>query len=595
MPRTLKARGLVKGVRYGDLGEGVSRLILTGKGPFAVDKLDVLKNDDGNGYRIAIDMSAASEREFDAALANQALTTGSTVSTDKGGRVGTGPISNPGHRFTVVIDPGHGGIDGGAEGLNGTIEKNVTLAFATELRDKLAAVGNYDVFMTRDTDEFLRLDDRVRIARQHEADLFISIHADTISVKGIRGATVYTVSDKASDPEAQALADRENLSDQFAGMEIKDDNKEVTDILIDLIRRETHNFSMSFAHTLVGELSTSVGLINNPQRSAGFKVLKAPDVPSVLVELGYLSNAKDEEQLLNADWRGKAAQSITNAVALFAAAKTGREPEADMAGRRLQPEAALHDDNTGAFISGMRMPKFGRCRILSTWWRHGFSITDWDRLESLRERRLRLGNSRTTDWSGHDSSHRLFLWHRHDAGPSGRGGRGDLHQPSVEGSARLRGAGQVRAAGDDAHPCVRRLADGRICARTAPVSADPGDSGSRQGGLPVGRGQELLQPPRHRRDRPWPRHHRQSAEFRLGQAPGRRLDDHPAGGEELPAVLGPDLRAQDQGDDPRLPHRAGLFEGPHPRTLPQRDLLRLRRLWRRRRGADLFRQVGRTN
>ncbi|TIV86405.1 MAG: N-acetylmuramoyl-L-alanine amidase, partial [Mesorhizobium sp.] len=149
------------------------------------------------------------------------------------------------------------------------------------------------------------------------------IHADTIAVKGLRGATVYTLSDKASDPEAQALADRENLSDQFAGMKIEDDNKEVTDILIDLIRRETHGFSMSFAHTLVGQLSTSVGLINNPQRSAGFKVLKAPDVPSVLVELGYLSNSKDEAQLLSADWRGKAAQSITNAVALFAAAKAG--------------------------------------------------------------------------------------------------------------------------------------------------------------------------------------------------------------------------------------------------------------------------------
>ncbi|MBZ9897695.1 N-acetylmuramoyl-L-alanine amidase [Mesorhizobium sp. BR1-1-6] len=321
--KDLKPRGLVKGVRLGELEAGVSRLVLTGKGPFAVDKLDVLKNEDGAGYRIAIDMSAASEREFDTALANQALTTGSTVSTDKGGRVGTGPVSNPGHRFTVVIDPGHGGVDGGAEGLNGTVEKNVTLAFATELRDKLAALGRYDVFMTRDTDEYLRLDDRVRIARQHEADLLISIHADTISLKGIRGATVYTVSDKASDPEAQALADRENLSDQFAGMVIKDDNKEVTDILIDLIRRETHTFSMSFAHTLVGQLSTSVGLINNPQRSAGFKVLKAPDVPSVLVELGYLSNAKDEAQLLDADWRGKAAQSITNAVALFASARAG--------------------------------------------------------------------------------------------------------------------------------------------------------------------------------------------------------------------------------------------------------------------------------
>ncbi|TIQ30624.1 MAG: N-acetylmuramoyl-L-alanine amidase [Mesorhizobium sp.] len=320
--KDVKPRGLVRAVRYGDQGKG-SRLILTGKGPFVVDKLDVLKNDDGSGYRIAIDMSAASAREFDEALANQSLTTGSTVSTDKGGRVGTGPVSAPGHRFTVVIDPGHGGVDGGAESPGGTVEKNVTLAFAAELRDKLAAVGSYDVFMTRDNDTYLPLDERVRIARQHEADLLISIHADTIAVKGLRGATVYTFSDKASDPQAQAQADRENLSDQFAGMKIEDDNKDVTDILIDLIRRETHGFSMSFAHTLVGQLSTSVGLINNPQRSAGFKVLKAPDVPSVLVELGYLSNSKDEAQLLSADWRGKAAQSISNAVALFAAAKAG--------------------------------------------------------------------------------------------------------------------------------------------------------------------------------------------------------------------------------------------------------------------------------
>lgn len=319
--RELKPRGLVRLVRYGGLENNASRLILTGKGPFLVDKLDVLKNEDGPGYRIAIDMSAASDRQFEEALSIQAETTGSTVAAGKADRVAAAAKAD--HRFTVVIDPGHGGIDGGAEGANGTVEKDVTLAFARQLKDTLLAAGKYDVFVTRDSDIFLRLDDRVRIARQHEADLFISIHADTISVKGIRGATVYTVSDKASDAAAQALADRENLSDQFVGMEIKNDSQEVTDILIDLIRRETHSFSMSFAHTLVGELSTTVGLINNPHRSAGFRVLKAPDVPSVLVELGYLSNAKDEEQLQSADWRGKAAQSITNAVAIFAAAKTG--------------------------------------------------------------------------------------------------------------------------------------------------------------------------------------------------------------------------------------------------------------------------------
>jgi N-acetylmuramoyl-L-alanine amidase len=187
--KDVKPRGLVRAVRYGDQGQG-SRLVLTGKGPFAVDKLDVLKNDDGSGYRIAIDMSAASEREFDEALANQSLTTGSTVAADKGGRVGTGPVSAPGHRFTVVIDAGHGGVDGGAESAGGTIEKNVTLAFATELRDKLAAIGKYDVYMTRDSDVYLQLDERVRIARQHEADLLISIHADTIAVKGLRSDSV---------------------------------------------------------------------------------------------------------------------------------------------------------------------------------------------------------------------------------------------------------------------------------------------------------------------------------------------------------------------------------------------------------------------
>ena len=317
----LKPRGLVRHVRYGAIDKDASRIVLTGKGPFVIDRLDILKNE-GGGYRVVADLSASSDREFDEALAVQAQTTGSTVSGDKSDRVGA-PAVAPARRFTIVMDPGHGGIDGGAESAGGTIEKNVTLAFANELRAKLAASGKYDLFLTREGDEFLRLDDRVRIARQHGADLFISIHADTIRLKGIRGATVYTVSDKASDAEAQALADRENLSDQLAGIEIKDDSPEVADILVDLIRRETHSFSMRFATTLVAELADSVALINNPHRYAGFRVLKAPDVPSVLVELGYLSNAEDEAQLLDPGWRARAAESIAEAVERFAAAKTG--------------------------------------------------------------------------------------------------------------------------------------------------------------------------------------------------------------------------------------------------------------------------------
>lgn len=318
--KDLKPRGLIDNVRFGDLADGMSRLILTSKVPFSVEKLDVLENEGGKGYRIVADILAGSDREFDAALAIQAETTSSTISTTKSDRVGHA-VQRGNRPFTIVLDPGHGGIDGGAEGLNGTIEKSITLAFAQQLKDKLETTGHYNVYLTREADEFLRLDDRVRIARQHEADLFISIHADTIKLKGIRGATVYTISDKASDAEAQALADRENLSDQLAGVDIAEENHEVSDILVDLIRRETHGFSTRFARSLVGELAPAVGMINNPHRSASFKVLKAPDVPSVLIELGYLSNAKDEEQLLNAEWRAKAAASISDAIKLFAASK----------------------------------------------------------------------------------------------------------------------------------------------------------------------------------------------------------------------------------------------------------------------------------
>jgi N-acetylmuramoyl-L-alanine amidase len=316
-PQSMKPRGLIKNVRYGRLNESTSRLILTVKGPFAVDKLDILPDESGKGYRLAIDMSATSDRKFEQALAEQAQTTGSTTAPGKADR-----LPQP-KRFTVVIDPGHGGIDGGAEGVSGTKEKSITLTFGQELRQKLAETGKYDVYMTRDSDIFLPLDERVRIARQHDADLFISIHADTISMKGIRGATVYTVSDKASDADAQATADRENLSDTLAGIDVKQEDHEVSDILVDLIRRETHSYSVKFARVLLSELSPTIELINNPQRSAGFKVLLAPDVPSVLVELGYLSNVKDEAQLRDPQWRGKAIDRMASAIAEFASTKVG--------------------------------------------------------------------------------------------------------------------------------------------------------------------------------------------------------------------------------------------------------------------------------
>jgi N-acetylmuramoyl-L-alanine amidase len=322
-PSEVAPRGLVTEVRYGQVEDDASRLILSTDGPFVVEGLDIVPNESSSGFRMVADLVAASEAQFEAALADQMQTTGSTLSTPKGDRVVKSGAAYTPKPFTIVIDPGHGGIDSGAEGVNGTVEKAITLAFGLELKKKLEESGRFVVKMTRERDVFLRLDERVRIARQQEADLFISVHADTIKYRNIRGATVYTVSDRASDAESAALAARENLVDELAGMAVDDTNHEVSDILVDLIRRETHSFSIRFARTLLGELSDRVEMIKNPHRFAGFKVLKAPDVPSVLLELGYLSNPEDEEQLRNAEWRAKAIGSVVSAVELFAGARVG--------------------------------------------------------------------------------------------------------------------------------------------------------------------------------------------------------------------------------------------------------------------------------
>ncbi|MGE3364041.1 MAG: N-acetylmuramoyl-L-alanine amidase [Rhizobiaceae bacterium] len=313
-PASLKAAGIVAGVRYGEAKEGRSRVILTAKKPFKVEKVSIPVVGADGKVPVSIELKSASRDEFDTALAEQRTTTASTNSTSN-----ANPVAPADDRFTIVVDPGHGGIDGGAKSANGTIEKTITLAFAQELKKKLEESGRYNVLLTRETDVFIPLGARVAFARKHGARLFISIHADTIRVKGLRGATVYTVSDQASDAESAALADRENLADAIGGIEIKEENQEVADILADLIRRETHGFSVSFARTLLDELASTVKLINNPHRHARFRVLRAPDVPSVLVELGYLSNAEDEQQLNSPDWRGKIADTVVEAVNAFAA------------------------------------------------------------------------------------------------------------------------------------------------------------------------------------------------------------------------------------------------------------------------------------
>lgn len=228
------------------------------------------------------------------------------------------PRNAPPARHTVVIDAGHGGVDPGAIGINGTYEKDVTLAMARELKRQLEASGRYKVVMTRDEDMFVRLRERVAKARAVDGELFISIHADSMRSHDSRGASIYTLSENASDDEAAALAARENRADIIAGVDLSRENKEVASILIDLAQRETMNHSVTFAGHLVAELGKTIQLIPvRPQRVAGFAVLKAADMPSALIELGYLSNKADEQMLTQPAQRAKVAGALMRAIDLY--------------------------------------------------------------------------------------------------------------------------------------------------------------------------------------------------------------------------------------------------------------------------------------
>jgi N-acetylmuramoyl-L-alanine amidase len=197
----------------------------------------------------------------------------------------------------IVLDPGHGGVDPGAISPRGIYEKSITLASARELARQLEATGRYRAVLTRSRDVFVPLRERVARARRSHADLLLSIHADALPDRDLRGLSVYTLSDRASDRETAALAERENRDDFVAGLKLSRQPREIGAILLDLARRQTNNRSLALAGSVVGELGRAVPLLDKPHRSAGFVVLTAPDVPSALVELGCLSN-RDEERLL---------------------------------------------------------------------------------------------------------------------------------------------------------------------------------------------------------------------------------------------------------------------------------------------------------
>ena len=310
-----QARGLVKAFRYGLIMQGGSRIVLDTKGPVRLEKAFVLDAAEAQPARLVLDLIATDRTSFmrNIALENRPAHSTSIKPSEAPPKV-DGDV-----RPLIVLDPGHGGIDTGTKGSGGELEKDVVLAFAQTLREKLESSGKYRVAMTRSDDTFIPLAERVRFARSRNAGLFISVHADALPRREgqAEGATVYTLSENASDAEAARLAEAENKADVIAGVDLTTEPDDVANILVDLAQRETKTFSMQFARTLVGELKAAARLHKHPLKSAGFKVLLAPDVPSVLLELGYMSTKDDLKQLTSAAWRARTAQALAQAVDSF--------------------------------------------------------------------------------------------------------------------------------------------------------------------------------------------------------------------------------------------------------------------------------------
>jgi N-acetylmuramoyl-L-alanine amidase len=318
-----EGRGLIKAFRYGLVMPGGSRIVFDLTGPARIANASVLDAANGQPPRLVLELeevdrtdfvqslAVESRPELKPAIAEPVVATTEAVATLK-------PVPEADLRPVIVIDPGHGGIDNGTQA-GSESEKKLVLDFGLALRDRIEKSGKYRVVMTRTDDTFIPLADRVKIARNASAALFVSIHADALPRRegDAQGATIYTLSDRASDAEAERLAEAENKADAIGGVNLTEEPTEVADILIDLAQRETRNFSNRFARLLMGDMKNIVRMHKHPLKSAGFKVLKAPDVPSVLIELGYVSNKGDLENLVSENWRTRTVGSMAHAIDAF--------------------------------------------------------------------------------------------------------------------------------------------------------------------------------------------------------------------------------------------------------------------------------------
>ena len=325
-------RGLVKAFRYGLVMPGGSRIVFDLAGPAKIANSSMLEAANGQPPRLVLELEEVDRTNFVQSLPpenrpelkpaigepNAAVVPVVAIAAPAEDPAAQKPAGPADSRPLIVIDPGHGGIDNGTQS-NGEAEKNLVLNFGLALRDRIEKSGKYRVVMTRTDDTFIPLNDRVKIARSQSAALFVSIHADALPRRegDAQGATIYTLSDKASDAEAERLADMENKADAIGGVNLTEEPTEVADILIDLAQRETRTFSNRFARLLMGEMKTTARMHKHPLKSAGFRVLKAPDVPSVLIELGYVSNKDDLEHLVSENWRSRTVGSVAQAIDAF--------------------------------------------------------------------------------------------------------------------------------------------------------------------------------------------------------------------------------------------------------------------------------------
>jgi N-acetylmuramoyl-L-alanine amidase len=310
-----KAAGITA-VRHGNLKPGISRIVFDLNRPVAIHSAFTLPAASGKPNRLVIDFANTSASGF-AAAQNQIL---GNLNVDNVQQLSAAappprPPQQTKQKPLIIIDPGHGGVDPGAIGANGVFEKHVALALSKELKKQLEASGKYRVKMTRNDDTFIKLSNRVKYARKHQGDLFISIHADSLRDSNVSGASVYTLSEKASDAQTAKLAARENKADLIAGIELEVEDEAVMDILIDIARRDTQNQSKFFANTLVKDFnSNSIKTLKRPHRYANFAVLKAPEIPSVLVEAGFMSNKKEANKLNTSTHRKKIASALKQGI-----------------------------------------------------------------------------------------------------------------------------------------------------------------------------------------------------------------------------------------------------------------------------------------